>query len=163
MKNIITLLSCILVGLLLTILYWVNFTPTPDVEKVEKVQQDTIPTIEKDDVSVINDTMEVSEDDDWISAGRKIYRQNCAVCHSFKRDLSGPKLTTHIGFGKMYEIIKNINNLEKSGDPYTIELLKKWDPKAPRMMPFEDYLSDDEIKKLISYLKYDLNRPVPGE
>lgn len=162
MKNIITLLSCILIGLLLTVLYWVNFAPTPE---VEKVQQDTIIPIieEKVDISVINDTMEVSENEDWVDRGRKIYRQNCAVCHSFRRDLSGPKLTTHIGFGKMYEIIKNINKLEKSGDPYTIELLKKWDPKAPRMMPFEDFLSDEEIKMLISYLKYDLNRPVPCE
>lgn len=161
MKNIIVLLGCILIGLLLTVLYWVNFTPTL---VVEKIQNDTIlPTIEKVDISLINDTMKVSEDDDWISAGRKIYRQNCAMCHSFKRDLVGPRLTKHIGFGKMYEIIKNINNLEKSGDPYTIELLRKWDPKAARMMPFEDYLSDDEIKMLISYLKYDLNRPVPGE
>lgn len=159
MKNILYLISFILFGLLLTVLYWVNFTP---IAKEETKIIDTIPTI-RVDISVITDTMRVSDNEDWIDKGKKIYRQNCAVCHSFGRDLVGPRLTTNIGFGKMYEIIKNINKLEESGDPYTIELLKKWDPKAPRMMAFEDILSDDEIKILISYLKYDLNRPVPGE
>ncbi len=104
------------------------------------------------------DTMFVSESDDYISMGRKIYRQNCAPCHNFDRDLAGPRITTRIGYTKMYNIISNINTLEKNKDPYTIKLLEEWDNKCGRMPAYEQVLSHKEIMMLISYLKYNLSQ-----
>ncbi len=115
---------------------------------------------QKDTSSIIKeiDTMFVSDAEDWIESGKVIYRRNCAACHSFTRDLAGPKLSTRIGFGKMYNIIEDINILEKEKDKYTLSLLKEWDTKAPRMMAFNKILSEKEIRMLISYLKYQIPR-----
>lgn len=104
------------------------------------------------------DTMFVSESDDYISTGRNIYRQNCAPCHSFDRDLAGPRITTRIGYTKMYYIISNINVLEKNKDPYTTKLLKEWDRKCGRMPEYDKVLSTTEIMMLVSYLKYNLTQ-----
>lgn len=112
------------------------------------------------DTTIVNsvDTMNVSESDEYITKGRKIYRQNCAPCHSFDRDLSGPRITTRIGYSKMYYIINNINTLEKNKDPYTVKLLKEWDKKTGRMPAYDEVLSNIEIRMLISYLKYNLTQ-----
>lgn len=121
------------------------------------------PIIPVTKVYIDTTNMFVSDNEDFIEKGRLIYRRNCRVCHSFTSDVVGPRLTTKISYSKMYDIIKNINDLEKSGDPYTIDLLKKWDDRTSRMPPFEEVLSDKEMDMLMSYLKYDIDRPIPME
>jgi mono/diheme cytochrome c family protein len=109
----------------------------------------------KKDYTYLDTFPTFEEQDNWIDSGKVIYKMNCATCHSFIRESYGPMLTDKPGFGRMYEIIRSINDLEKIGDKYTIDLLKKWNNRA-RMPEYKDVLTDDQIKMLISYLKYEI-------
>lgn len=147
-KFILIILFALLVAFIKSLIEYKYFV---DVDKPNIVVVDTSKIVELD-------TMFISESDDYISIGHKIYRQNCAACHSFDRDLAGPRITTRIGYTKMYNIISNITRLEKNKDPYTIKLLKEWDKKCGRMPEYDKVLSRKEIMMLISYLKYNLSQ-----
>ena len=86
--------------------------------------------------------------------GEKIFKENCAVCHSLgKETVTGPGLE-----GVMKRVpseewllkwIKNNDALIKSGDAYAVKINAF---AESQMTPFTN-LSDDEIKSVIAYIK----------
>ena len=86
--------------------------------------------------------------------GEKIFKENCAVCHSMgKETVTGPGLE-----GVMKRVpseewllkwIKNNDALIKSGDAYAVKI----NAFAESQMTTFTNLSDDEIKSVIAYIK----------
>jgi cytochrome c2 len=94
--------------------------------------------------------------------GEKIFKQNCAVCHSLGTNrITGPGLagiaTRAPGGDWLHKWIKNNDKLVKSGDPYAIEI-SKFHPS--QMNIFESVLSDEEIDAVVEYIK---NPPAPPQ
>ena len=93
--------------------------------------------------------------------GAKLFKQNCAVCHSLgSNKVTGPGLAgvaTRVPQPAdewMHKWIKNNEKVRKSGDAYGNKIYQ--DNGAAQMTSFE-FLSDDEISALITYVK---NPPV---
>ena len=87
--------------------------------------------------------------------GAKLFKQNCAVCHSIgKNKLTGPGLegvfTRVPSEDWMAKWIKNNDKLIKSGDAYANKIYKE--NGAAQMTVFED-LSDEKIKAIMAYVK----------
>jgi mono/diheme cytochrome c family protein len=85
----------------------------------------------------------------------KIFRQNCAVCHSLGTNkITGPGLrdvTYRVPGGDwLHSYIKNNEKLVRSGDAYAVKI-SKYD--ASQMTIFENTLADEEIALLINFLK----------
>ena len=86
--------------------------------------------------------------------GAKIFKQNCAVCHSLGTNkITGPGLA-----GVMSRVpsedwlkkwIKNNEALIKSGDAYAVNM-SKFDASA---MTIFEFLSDEEIDAVIAHIK----------
>lgn len=94
--------------------------------------------------------------------GEKIFKQNCAVCHSMGTNkVTGPGLKgvfTRVPAPAeewLLKWIKNNDALIKSGDAYAVKI-SAFDASA--MTTFTN-LSDDEIKSVITYIK-DYKEPV---
>src|SRR3954464_14758142 len=84
--------------------------------------------------------------------GDKIFKQNCAVCHSLgSNTITGPGLkgvvTRTPGEAWMLKWIKNNVALTASGDAYA----QKISTFSPSQMTVFTNLSDDEIKAVIGY------------
>jgi mono/diheme cytochrome c family protein len=93
--------------------------------------------------------------------GEKLFKQNCAVCHSLDtKVLTGPGLAgvaSRVPSDEwLAKWIKNNKALTASGDAYAKELMVKYAGKD--MTVFAD-LSDADIATLIAYIK---NPPVKG-
>ena len=87
--------------------------------------------------------------------GAKIFKQNCAVCHSLGTNkLTGPGLagiaTRAPGDEWLKKWIKNSDALRKSGDAYAVKVYN--DNNQVPMSAFE-FLSDEELTSLIEYIK----------
>jgi mono/diheme cytochrome c family protein len=90
--------------------------------------------------------------------GAKIFKQNCAVCHSLTdQKLTGPGLAGVAGRVPKPEDewltawIKNNNKVIASGDAYAKKLVAD-NGGVDAMSEFE-FLSDDELKALVAYVK----------
>ncbi len=87
--------------------------------------------------------------------GAKLFKQNCAVCHSLGTNkITGPGLA---GIASrvpsddwLIKWIKNNNALIKSGDSYATKILA--DNNGAQMTVFAD-LKDEELKALVAYIK----------
>ena len=96
--------------------------------------------------------------------GAKIFKQNCAVCHSLTdQKLTGPgllgvadRITSKPVEEWMAKWIKNNNKVIASGDAYAKGLVAA-NGGVDGMTEFE-FLSDDDIKAVIAYVK---NPPAP--
>ncbi len=93
--------------------------------------------------------------------GEKIFKQNCAVCHSLgSNKVTGPGLKGVMARVPnedwMLKWIKNNDALIKSGDVYAVKI-STFDASA--MTTFTN-LSDEEIKATIAYIK-DYKEPTP--
>ncbi len=87
--------------------------------------------------------------------GEKIFKQNCAVCHSMgSAKVTGPGLEgvfSRVPSAEwMHKWIKNNDKLIKSGDAYAIKI-SSFD--ASQMTIFESSLSDGDIDDVIKYIK----------
>ncbi len=89
--------------------------------------------------------------------GEKLFKQNCAVCHTTTDQLiTGPGLknifnrvpTHQVTWLKNY--ILNYEKVKRSKDAYALSLSKKYDQLA--MTIFEDLLSNEEVEDIIFYL-----------
>jgi cytochrome c2 len=88
--------------------------------------------------------------------GEKIFKQNCAVCHSLGTNtLTGPGLAgvmTRVPNEEwMFKWIKNNKGMISSGDAYAVKVFN--DNQKKDMTVFAGTLSDDDIKTLIAYIK----------
>ncbi len=87
--------------------------------------------------------------------GAKIFKQNCAVCHSLgKNKLTGPGLEgvmTRVPSEKwIYDWIKNNNAVISSGDAYAKKILGE--NGGAQMTVFNDF-TDEDLKAVIAYIK----------
>src|SRR6185295_140836 len=83
--------------------------------------------------------------------GEKIFKQNCAVCHSLGANkITGPGLAGIAGRAPggdwLHKWIKNNDKLIKSGDAYAVKI-STFD--ASQMTVFESTLSDEEIDAVV--------------
>ncbi|HEX8514934.1 MAG TPA: c-type cytochrome [Bacteroidia bacterium] len=88
--------------------------------------------------------------------GEKIFKQNCAVCHSLgKNKLTGPGLEgvmTRVPSEQwLFDWTKNNKAMIAAGDAYAVKVFNE-NNKAD-MTVFASTLSDDEIKAVIGYIK----------
>ncbi|TCD03439.1 c-type cytochrome [Pedobacter psychroterrae] len=84
--------------------------------------------------------------------GRKLFKDNCASCHTLDRNSTGPALTpklTELDEAYALKWIKNAPALIKSGDPQAVEAAKF----SPAEMTAFTRLTDDQIKNIIAYAK----------
>jgi mono/diheme cytochrome c family protein len=86
--------------------------------------------------------------------GEKIFKQNCAVCHSLgKNKITGPGLagvTARVPSEEwMHKWIKNNKAVITSGDAYANGIYKQFGTD----MPSFTFLSDEEITSVIAYIK----------
>src|ERR1700749_2563891 len=86
--------------------------------------------------------------------GEKIFKQNCAVCHSLGKDkVTGPGLegvaTRVPGDAWLMKWIKNNKAVIASGDGYANKLYAE---NKADMTVFNDF-SDDDLKAVIAYIK----------
>jgi mono/diheme cytochrome c family protein len=91
--------------------------------------------------------------------GAKIFKQNCAVCHSLgDNKITGPGLAgiaSRVPGGDwLHKWVKNNEKLIKSGDAYAVKI-STFD--ASQMPVFESNLSEEEIDAVVAYIK---NPPV---
>lgn len=88
--------------------------------------------------------------------GEKIFKQNCAVCHSLGTDVvTGPGLKdvlsrTPGGEAWLMKWIKNNKALIASGDAHAKELFAA---NGNKDMTVFDFLSDDDLKAVIAFVK----------
>jgi cytochrome c2 len=95
------------------------------------------------------------------SDGAKIFKQNCAVCHSIgDQRLTGPGMA---GIAArvpddvlLTAWVKNNNKVLASGNPYFKNLYKEYAGAA--MTVFEGVLTDEDITAVVAYIK---NPPLP--
>lgn len=86
--------------------------------------------------------------------GGKLYKQNCAVCHSLGTNrLTGPGLegvTARVPSEKwLFNYISNSDSLFKLEDPYTLKLRSEYPDER---MPSFKHLTDKEVTEIISYI-----------
>jgi len=137
---IIILTSCITIHYLCeSIMY------RPIINKVyfdkDKDKDDTIPSL--------NSLVYEQKD---IDSGSIIFKRNCAACHSFSRDGSGPVMDTNISFKHFDESVSDINELSKRYE-HTTNLIKKYQYVMPK---FNEILTNEEIHMVKIYTIYEM-------
>jgi len=77
--------------------------------------------------------------------GKKLFQMNCASCHNRNMvdQLTGPAL-------RLYDWIKNSEKVISTGDPYAVNLYKKWEKAKMNAFP---NLTDENIAELLSYIE----------
>ncbi len=89
--------------------------------------------------------------------GEKLFKQNCAVCHSSHTDqkLTGPGLKGLFDRAPKGDWVKRwiLNNekMIKAGDPYAVKIYNDYGKAA--MTVFEGQLSDQDVDAIINFLK----------
>jgi mono/diheme cytochrome c family protein len=96
---------------------------------------------------------------DTPKAGKTLFMDLCAACHAINKDIVGPALA---GVEKrvpdkklLYAIIRNSNEVLKSGNPYFTKVWLKYNKIAKNVFPD---LSDEGIEAILAYI-----RSVEGE
>jgi mono/diheme cytochrome c family protein len=98
-----------------------------------------------------DDTLiEITTLPEYIDSGKVLFFQKCACCHSFDRDLAGPKLNDSISFKHFNESVKDIGDLAKRYK-HTGELYNKWNLKFMGMPKFNEELNETQIEYIKSY------------
>ena len=89
--------------------------------------------------------------------GKKLFRMNCASCHNRNMvdDLTGPALrgVTERWSGRetlLYDWIRNSQKVISTGDPYAVNLYKKWGKDPMSAFP---NLTDENIADLLSFIE----------
>ncbi len=99
--------------------------------------------------------------------GRKIFKQNCAVCHSITdQKLTGPgfrglldRLPDHSDYFKKY--VTNSDSIVKSGNSYSLKLHTEYDIDFVHNLANYNYpLSSNDIDDLIEFVKI-IDLPIP--
>ena len=97
---------------------------------------------------------EVQDSEEAISAGRSIFNANCKTCHKLDQKMVGPALrgvTDRRSVDWAKKFIKNSQALIASGDAQAVAIYNEFNQLA---MPNHDFLSDDDLMNLLSYIEY---------
>lgn len=86
--------------------------------------------------------------------GKVLFMDNCSQCHRLQRDMTGPALAGALDrwksdTTKLVRFIRNSQQVIAEGDAYAEKLYNTW---AKTQMPANTHLSEEEVKKIISYI-----------
>lgn len=84
-------------------------------------------------------------------SGKEIYTTHCVSCHALEQEEIGPKLggvTSLLSTPELVAFIKNPNAAIEAGNKRAVSLTKRY----KMIMPPFDFLKDDEIKSILSYI-----------
>lgn len=91
--------------------------------------------------------------------GAALFKQNCTTCHAVGQQVVGPALKdVHKRRDEAWllKFIKNSTAVIASGDKYAVDLYNKYNKTQ---MPSHEFLSDDDIKAIIGYIKTESEAP----
>lgn len=144
--------------ILILLVFWISIhlfctkflEPRINNSNVNKNENITIDYRDKDDT-----IPDIIVDQKYLDLGKDLFSKKCACCHSFDRDVSGPKLNDSISFKYFDESIKDIGVLAKKYK-HTGNLFTKWQSKFMRMPKFNEDFNEDQIFYLKSYIIYSI-------
>lgn len=94
----------------------------------------------------------IPTDEAIVSAGEKLYKNNCTQCHAINEVVIGPALKdVHERRPKEWLInwIRNSQKVIASGDEYAVALYEEYNKTVMTAYPF----SDEEITSILAYVK----------
>jgi hypothetical protein len=147
--------------ILILLIFWISIhffcrkvlEPKINIENVDPVEKQNILNIDyRDKDDTIPDIIIVQKN---IDLGKDLFSKKCACCHSFDRDVSGPKLNDSISFKYFNESVKDVGDLSRKYK-HTGNLFTKWESKFIRMPKFNEDLNEDQIFYLKSYIIYSI-------
>ncbi|MBK6263709.1 cytochrome c [Marivirga sp. S37H4] len=100
-----------------------------------------------------SDSGEIPTDEEVVSTGATLFRNNCAACHAVHESIIGPALVNVYDrrpLPWLMDFVKNSQRVIESGDEYAVNLYEEYN-KA--VMPSFDYFSEDEIMSILAYIK----------
>ena len=144
----IIFLAVLCITLLIIILYLSLHKQTDD--SAQMIDQPII------DYAVPSDSRQPLSNTTNASEGQKLFKQNCARCHTIgKGKITGPDLKDIISRVPneewLYHYILNNDSMYRSKDPYTMKL--RYEYPKDRMDVFTGVLSEKEIKNIIGFMK----------
>lgn len=95
---------------------------------------------------------DLPDSDEALASGKKLYNQNCTVCHAVNKVVVGPALKDihkRRPLDWTISFIRNSQRVIQSGDEYANKIYEQFNKTE---MPSFDF-SDDEIKSIIAYIK----------
>ena len=99
-------------------------------------------------INIINSASAQSKN---VIGGKELFTSNCVSCHALNGEGIGPKLggiTSLLSEKILLEFIKNPAKAIESGNQRALSLSRKY----KMIMPPFDFLADEEIKSIISYI-----------
>ncbi len=135
------LLTLVVIGTLKFGGYLLSIPPPPEAPLAEEMQG-------------VSGNAPTPQDPIMFSKGKTLFLENCAACHSLKKDLTGPALAgvneRITDKEQLYKWIRNPSAVLGSGNVYFNELKKRFGGVV--MTSFSN-LTDDEIESVLSYIK----------
>ncbi len=99
----------------------------------------------------------IPTDEAIISAGEKLYKNNCTQCHDINELVIGPALKdvhTRRPVEWLIPWIQNSQKVIQSGDEYAVSLFEEYNKTVMTAYPF----SDDEVLSILAYIKVESNK-----
>ena len=112
--------------------------------------------------SAQEDKLVLSDEQVIIDGGKKIFSGNCAQCHTVHKKVVGPALKNvyeRRDLAWLVNFIKYPQKVIDSGDEYAVALYKEY----KQYMPNHNFLSDEEILSILSYVKAETESGPPVE
>jgi mono/diheme cytochrome c family protein len=99
------------------------------------------------------------------TAGKTLFINNCATCHSVTKEITGPALAgvdQRVSDRKLlHEWIRNNNKVRNSGNTYFVDLFNKYGQKP---MPIFTSFTDADVENILAYVKAEETKgPKPGD
>lgn len=94
-----------------------------------------------------------------ILRGRQLFQDQCASCHSITKEGYGPALGSVTKRHKqawLIAFIHNSQNVIKTGDPYAIDLFKRFDN---RIMVSMEFLKEEDVRDILQYIEFTSSSP----